>query len=165
MDKQKFTEVLAEWFQNYILSTYKDLVVDEIYCEPQRLSILNSPTLKGFKNYSSWDFSPDVLAILKNKSSGVYELAFINRSTSALSLKEIGELHCYAKLAKPKYAMLASLIGVSNEVNILLADRNTCDRLLKYDEGNSITAFAWSERLRSPDPMTILPLTSRSLFE
>src|SRR3989344_4407953 len=91
----------------------------------------------------------------------VIELVFVNRSTSALSLKEIGELHCYACLANTKLALLVSSSGISNEVNILLLENDIRKRLLNYGDGKNIVVFSWNIQADNVDPNSIMPLEER----
>ncbi|MCE7506968.1 hypothetical protein LZG75_12085 [Polynucleobacter sp. IMCC30063] len=165
MDKNKLTEVLTDWFPNFIGNSYgSEYEVLEVINPAQQLSRLNNDYIKNMPNYSSWEFKPDIVGILRRKSDSTIKLAFINRTTSGISLKEIGELHCYAKLAKVDFAFLASISGVSNEVNILLVDKAIRSRVLGYEDGKSICLFSWSEEFSGVNKNSILPIEMRNYF-
>ena len=108
--------------------------------------------------------APDVIGILRKKSDSSTCLAIVNRTTSAISLKEIGELHCYAKLARADFAFLVSTSGVSNEVNILLVDKEIRGRLLNFENNKTITILSWNEDSNSVDKNSVLPIEMREYF-
>lgn len=165
MDKSQLSKALINWLPEFINKHYKnEYEVLEMHEAPPMLSKLNSNYIKSLPNYSSWEFSPDVLGVLRNKSDSTIALALINRTVSGLSLKEIGELHCYAKLAKANFAFLVSTAGVSNEVNILLVDKPIRDRLLNFAGDKTITIFTWDEDINSVDKNSVLPIEMRNLF-
>ncbi len=115
-------------------------------------------------DYSSWQFTPDVIGILRNKSSRNIELCLVCRSISSISLKEIGEINCYAKMAHPFLAILISLNGPSNEVNLLLIETAMRERLLTYDTGKTIVIATWDINSNAIVKNTVLPLQMRDFF-
>ncbi len=165
MDKIQLTDALFVWFPKFIKQNFPDQYdLLEIIKAPQQLSRLNNQHIKNLQNYSSWEFKPDLLGILKSKIDSTIKLAFINRTTAGISLKEIGELYCYAKLANANFAFLVSTSGVSNEVNILLVDKSIRTRVLGYDCNKSICLFSWNEEKRNANKDSVLPIEMRNLF-
>lgn len=162
MDKNEFTKKLQSWFATFLTRKFGDsyeiidVIIPDVY-----LSKLNNELIKSLPNYSIWDFKPDILGILKNKDSKEINLVFVNRSTSALSLKEIGELQCYARLVNAKLALLVSLSGVSNEVNILLLENDIRRRLLNYGDDQNIIIFSWDIQSDGVDYNSVMPLEKR----
>lgn len=165
MDKQAFTKILRDWLEKFLTmrfsSTHDILLVE---APDTSLSKLNNEYIKQIPNYSSWEFKPDILGILKEKTSGKLELVLLNRSTSALSLKEIGEINCYGKLTGAFLALVASLNGVSNEVNILLLENSIRDRVLKYDDGKSIIVLGWDEKNNRINKDSIIPFEKKDFL-
>ena len=165
MDKNKLTKVLTTWLPNFISKSFGfEYEVLEVINPIQQLARLNNSYIKSMPNYSSWEFKPDVVGILRRKSDSTIKLVFINRTTSGISLKEIGELHCYANLAKVDFAFLVSTSGVSNEVNILLVDKSIRSRVLGYEDGKSICLFSWNEDSAGVNKNSILPIEMRNYF-
>ena len=162
MDKNEFTKKLQSWLITFLTKKFGDnneivdVIIPGVY-----LSKLNNELIKSLPNYSIWDFKPDILGILKNKDTKEINLVFINRSTSALSLKEIGELQCYARLANTKLALLVSLSGISNEVNILLLEKDIRKRLLNYGDDKDIIVFSWDIQVDGVDFNSVMPLKKR----
>lgn len=165
MDKSEFTNILRDWLATFLerkVSSTHDIL--EVIVPESSLSKINNELIKQFPNYSSWEFKPDVLAILKNKSSGALELVILNRSTSALSLKEIGEINCYARLTGAYMTVLASPNAVSNEVSILLLEDSIKNRVLGYEEGKQIIIFGWDEKNNRINKDSIIPFEQKDFL-
>jgi hypothetical protein len=147
MEKQEFTEKTAKWLESFLSQKFAEThdVLDVIIPE-SNLSKIQNGSIKLCHNYSSWEFKPDVFAILKDKRTNEIELVLVNRSIGSISLKEIGELYCYSKLANSKLSFLVSLNGVSSEVGILLLDENIKKRLLNYGDGKEIIILSWDKK-------------------
>ncbi len=164
MDKLTFTKALRDWLEEFLKRKYSSTHdILEIIIPETSLSKLNNDHIKQLPNYSSWEFKPDVLGILKEKSSGKLELVLLNRSTSALSLKEIGEINCYARLTGSFLAFVSSLNGVSNEVNILLLEDTIRNRVLKYDN-NAVIVFGWDEKNNRINKDSIIPFEKKDFL-
>lgn len=165
MDKNQLTDALFIWFPKFIKQNFHDQYdLMEIIKAPQQLSRFNNQYIKNLQNYSSWEFKPDLLGILKSKIDSKIKLAIINRTTSGISLKEIGELYCYAKISNASFAFLVSTSGVSNEVNILLVDKSIRSRVLSYESNKSICLFSWNEEYGNANKDSVLPIEMRNLF-
>jgi len=165
MDKKEFTNILRDWLKNFLerkVSSTHDIL--EIMVPESNLSKINSEQIKQISNYSSWEFKPDVLAILKDKSSGKLELVILNRSISALSLKEIGKINCYARLTGAYMALLASTNAVSNEVNILLLEDSIKNRVLGYEEDKQVIVFGWDEKNNRINTDSIIPFEQKDFL-
>jgi hypothetical protein len=164
MEKQEFTIKLCNWLKNFLQKRFSEnYEILDVLAPPSSLSKLNNDHIKQLANYSSWDFKPDVLGILKEKKSGRLELVLLNRSTSALSLKEIGEINCYARLTDAFLVFVSSLNGVSNEVNILLLEDAIRDRVLKYGD-KSIIVFGWDEKNDRLNSDSVIPFSKKDFI-
>lgn len=164
MDKETYTKLLRDWLEGFLTAKFSSThEIINVLIPETSLSKLNDESLKQIANYSSWEFKPDVLGILKERTSGKFELVLLNRSTSALSLKEIGEINCYARLTGAFLAMVSSLNGVSNEVNILLLEDEIRNRVLNYD-GKSILIFGWDEKNNQINKDSIIPLNQKEFL-
>lgn len=165
MEKKDFTEKLKNWLEDFLGRKFGSAYdILEVIIPTSNLSKLNDEYIKSFQNYSSWDFKPDVFAIIRNKETHQSEIVLLNRSISALSLKEIGEINCYARLTKAKYSFLASTRGLSSEVNILLLDDNIRERVMQLNGGQEIIIFAWDEKMDSINTNSVIPFEKRALL-
>lgn len=165
MDKQIFTKILRDWLENFLKKKFSSSHEVILVTIPNTsLSKMNNEHIKQIDNYSSWEFKPDILGILKEKKSGKLELVLLNRSTSALSLKELGEMNCYARLTGAFFAVVASSNGVSNEVNILLLENSIRNRVLKYGENQSIVVVGWDEKNNRINKDSIIPFEQKDFL-
>lgn len=165
MEKPELTHKIAKWLEVFLIKKLSNSheILDIIIPE-SNLSKLPNKYIKSCNNYSSWEFKPDILVILKNKKTDKIELILINRSISALSLKEIGEIYCYSKLVNSIQSFLISLNGVSNEVNILLLEDATRNRLLNYSSNGGIIIFSWDEKNNGINHNSIIPIDKKSFL-
>lgn len=162
MEKRELSNKIAKWLKTFLhdkFSSTHDVL--EVIIPESNLSKLPNKYIKSCNNYSVWEFIPDVLGILKNKINGEIELVLVNRSTEALSLKEIGEIYTYSKLVNSKLSFLVSSNGVSNEVGLLLLEDEIRNRLLRYSDGKEIIIFSWDKENNRINPNSILPLDKR----
>ena len=160
MEKNAFTKIMASWLEQHLKAQYGAENNVKVLIPTSNISKVPDPDIKKhIPNYSSLDFAPDVLGILTNKKSPEkIELVFLNRSVSAISLKEIGEMQCYCRLANPAEAFIASTKGVPREIAVLLFDSNICHSLLSYHNNKSITLFTWDEAKNDIDQLSIYPI-------
>ena len=165
MDKNTFTQTVRNWLEKFLRMRLTDShEVLEVLIPESSLSKLNNEHIKSIANYSSWDFKPDVVAILQEKDTKKITLAILNRSNSALSLKEIGEINLYAKLCGAEFAFLTSLNGISSEVSLLLIEDEIRERLLEYSPNKNIIIFSWSEADNNVDSKSIVPLDAKKFL-
>lgn len=165
MDKQIFTNILRDWLEDFLTKKFSlshEIILVTI--PNTSLSKINNEYIKQITNYSSWEFKPDILGIIKEKKSGKLELVLLNRSTSALSLKELGEMNCYARLTGSILAIVASLNGVSNEVNILLLEDSIRNRVLNYGSDKSLIVIGWDEKNNRINKDSIIPFEQRDFL-
>lgn len=131
--KEILSTDLCTWFNDYLLEKYSGEYNVEVFIPKSYISKLPNKSIKQIPNFSSFEFKPDVLGILTSKTNPTdVKLVFINRSINALSLKEIGEILCYAKIAQPVEAFLISPKALANEVNLILLDRAKQSTILHY---------------------------------
>lgn len=165
MDKNIFTNKLKNWLDNFLNIKFSEThEVVSVLIPETSLAKMNNEAIKQMANYSTWEFKPDVLGILKNKKNSRLELVLLNRSTSALSLKELGEMNCYAKLTGALLALVASTNGVSNEVNILLLEDKIRQRVLSYGEGQDIIVIGWDEKNDQISEDSVIPFSKKDFI-
>jgi len=151
------------WLENHLHDDYSNEYNIQVIIPDSNLSKIAIKSIKSIDGYNSFDFKPDVLGILSDKHTGKTELVFLNRSVSAISLKEIGELFFYSKLAQPIQSFIVSSKGLPNEVNLLLLNEDIEKRLLQYSNNGTIIIFRWDVESDSIDPKSIFPLNERKM--
>ena len=162
ISKHDLTGRLESWLDDFLGKKYPDYNI-EILVDPGTLSKSSNEKLKKISNISFLEFEPDILGILEDKTTKEIELVFLNRETKAYGIREIGEMWCFCRLAKPKLAMMASLRGLSPAVDKMINHEKKYD-ILSYGS-NKIKIFRWDEDTNSPDELTITPINERSFFE
>lgn len=159
--KTEFTKKMRDWFEKYLEDSYSPEYDIDVILPKSSLSMINRGDLKSISDISSYEFRPDILGILTGADGS--KLAFLNRNMHAIGIKDIGELLCYCRLAKPIEAFISSLKGVATEVTLLLMRLDVQERLLKYDN-KYITLFGWNSQLDEPEIRSMIPSSKREKF-
>jgi hypothetical protein len=136
--KQEYTIVAKEWLENFLNKKYSNDFKIKVILPSSNISKLSDPEIKSVNNYTLFDFKPDVLGILINKKTKKVELVLLNRSTSAISVKEIGEVNVYSIITTPLHSFIVSPKGLPTEVNTLLLNESIEDSLLNYNSEKEI---------------------------
>lgn len=165
MNKIELTVRLAEWLTKFLEEKYSRDFNVEVLIPDSNFSKLANEKLKRVGGYTSFDFKTDVVGILENKMSGSVELVLMNRSISAISLKEIGEMNCYCRLVNPRHAFLCSLKGLPEEVNLILLNNNLEQKLLKINKDLDIVIFKWDVVSDHIVEISLFPISQRVNFK
>jgi hypothetical protein len=136
--KEQFTKISKQWLEVYLKKQFSKEYEIEVLMPNSNISKINNESIKKVQNYSLLDFSPDVLGILTSKKHGAVELVLLNRNSSPISVKEMGEMNIYSHIINPKLAFIVSLKGLPNEVNSLLLNDDICSSLLNYHDKSII---------------------------
>jgi len=164
MNSRQLTQSIAAWIEQFLRTKFGSEYSTITVMQPEKnLNLLSDATLRAIKGSTAWEFKPDIMAIL-TRTDGTSDIVLINRSTSAISLKEIGEMNCYAQLAQPLFAMVVSPKAASNEVNGILLDIHMRDRIVDYSGRNPIAIVGWNEETGMPQADTISPIEMESFF-
>jgi hypothetical protein len=162
INKQEFENAAKTWLERFLIKGAAGKYRVNVLVPESNVSKLAVSAIKKIDGYSFFEFKPDVLGILENEEKT--ELVFLNRSVSSLSLKEIGELQCYSRLAKPLFSFLTSPKGLASEVALLLLNKETQKSLLCYNENKFITTFKLDPNNLAVEKTSIYPLEMRRLF-
>lgn len=136
--KEDYTEVARNWLESFLIKNYSKMYDVKVITTKSNISRMETEEIKKYSNYSLLDFSSDVIGILTSKKTKEVGLVLLNRSISAISVKEIGEMNIYSKITNPELAFIVSLKGLPNEVNSLLLNEEICSSLLSYDKKSII---------------------------
>src|SRR3989338_765030 len=130
--KDNYTQTTKKWLEGFLFNKYSKEYKIEVIIPLSDISKINNPSIKKINNYSLLDFHPDVLGILTSKINEGVNIILLNRSTSSISIKEIGEMNIYSQIINPIASFIVSLKGLPNEVNSLLLSDDICNSLLHY---------------------------------
>jgi hypothetical protein len=163
MDKHQFTKELVSWLKQFLEIKYRnEYSAIEVIAPDRDLKRLNHPDLRNIEGSHAWEFTPDIIAILKGNQT---RIVLVNRSINAISLKEIGEMYCYAQLSNPLLAMVISPKAASSEVNGILLDKLMQQQILTYDNDNQIMVLGWSEDNKKIELNSVIPLEKKNFFK
>ncbi len=162
LNKSQFTTKLEEWLSNFLIKKYGNNYDIEILVKPGTLSKSLNEKIKRISNYSFLQFEPDIVGILENKSTNEIELVLLNRETKTYGIREIGEMLCFCRLADPKHAIMASLRGLSADVNKMINHEKKHDLLIHNSK--TIKIFRWDETDDSIDELSITPIEEKDFF-
>lgn len=162
LNKIEFTGLMSRWLKDYLVRSYSEKYTVEVIIPGSNLSKLANLSIKSIENYYSYEFAPDVLGILTDNETKKTELVFLNRSLNAISLKEIGELYCYSKIANPILSFIVSLKGLPKEVNLILLNKEIQDKLLNYVPKRNIIFFRWDAENEEIDSKSVFPISERN---
>lgn len=161
MDKQDFTSTLITWLRQFITNKLPIYSLLEIITPESTLNRLNNAYLRQIPHSVTWEFTPNIVALLKNNETSSIETVFINRTTKSVSLREVGELKVYATIADPIYAFIASTKSSSTEVGLLMLEKDIRERCLNYDSSKSMYIFGWDDENNKPLVDSIIPIEKR----
>lgn len=155
--------IAGEWLEMFLIEKYSKDFDIEVIIPISNISKLPNQKIKSIDNYHLFDFKPDVLGILTNNKTKNVELVLLNRSTSAISLKEIGEVNIYSILSNPLHSFIVSPKGLPTEVNTLLLNKKIEDSLLNYKNGKEIIILKLLEN-KAIDNKNIFPRSFKDYF-
>ncbi|MBU0894665.1 MAG: hypothetical protein KKB88_04440 [Nanoarchaeota archaeon] len=161
--KQAYTIIAKEWLENFLKEKYSKDFSIEVILPKSNISKLSDQKIKSVENYTLFDFKPDVLGILTNKKTKKVELVLLNRSTSAISVKEIGEINVYSLILTPLHSFIVSPKGLPTEVNTLLLNESIEDSLLNYNKEKEIIILKLLENGKI-DNKNIFPRRFKNYF-
>jgi len=160
LTKPEFNNILVSWLEKFLNKKFPDAEIEVII--PDRfLSKSNNEKLKTIPNKAFLEFKPDILGIVKQNNQ--IGLVILNRELKSFSLKEIGEMQCYCRIAKPLIALMASLQGLASQVDKLI-NHNKKHNIISYGDNQLIKIFRWDEEANRIDPFSITPLEDREFF-
>ena len=110
----------------------------EVIIPQSNISKLAHPKIKKIENYTLFDFKPDVLGLLTSKANSEVKIVLLNRSVSAINVKEIGEMNIYSSISDPLDSFIVSPKGLPTEVNTLLLNDSIEASLLSYNNEKTI---------------------------
>jgi hypothetical protein len=161
--KQEYTIIAKQWLENFLNEKYSNKFTIKVILPTSNISKLPDPEIKFVNNYTLFDFKPDVLGILTDKKTKKVELVLLNRSTSAISVKEIGEVNVYSLITAPIHSFIVSPKGLPTEVNTLLLNESIEDSLLNYSSEKEIVILKLLENGKI-DNKNIFPRRLKNYF-
>lgn len=94
-----------------------------------------------YQSIKDFNFSTNIIIIVKNKIKSSFDFILISRSIAAINLRSIGEIKAEALISNPLKSLIFGTSGCSTDLNILLIDDNINKRLLYEDDHKIIDIY------------------------
>jgi len=156
MDELKLYPDVVRWLRNYLKDRHSHSEIQAFDTHKINLSqfIFEQNLHKHFPEYSAFDIKVDITATIKSKTR--MQLAFVECKVKPITLKDVGQILGYSKVAKPIYAFIISPEGISAPLSTLLLTYGRYD-LLEYLEGKKVKIANWNLTRKEIDSASFLP--------
>ena len=146
---------VIEWLRKFLKGRHRNSDVDVYDTHKINLSkfLQNNELQNYFPEFSAFDIKVDITGIIKSKKS--VKLAFVECKTDPITLKDVGQILGYSKVANPDYSFIISPSGLSSPLSVLLQTFGRYD-LLEYGS-RKIRIAKWNLERMEIDSNTILP--------
>jgi len=146
---------VIEWLRKFLKGRHRNSDVDVYDTHKINLSkfLQNNELQNYFPEFSAFDIKVDITGIIKSKKS--VKLAFVECKTDPITLKDVGQILGYSKVANPDYSFIISPSGLSSPLSVLLQTFGRYD-LLEYSS-RKIRIAKWNLERMEIDSNTILP--------
>ena len=162
--KTEFRETIRKWLEQFLDKKYSETHKVKVLVPNRALSKLNDETIKKkVKNISFFDFKPHILGILERREDQSIDLVLVNREIKSIGLREIGEMLCYCRVAKPLLALIFSIQGLASQIDRLI-NHNKRHDIIIYDN-RKLKILRWDLPSNDIDKLGITPLEEREFFE
>jgi hypothetical protein len=154
-ERELYGEV-ALWFERRLEMLYPSWRAIVHNTSQTRLSAFLSREgiAKAYPGSEAFEIEVDLTGILRRGSK--FELAFVECKTAAITLKDIGQILGYSRVALPRLAVILSPGGLSQSVGLLLNTYNRTD-ILEYGTGKRLKVGVWDLAKKQVDPGSVYP--------
>lgn len=109
---------------------------------------------KAFPMLETFEIRVDVTGIMRRKDRAL--LALVDCKTGPISLKDVGPLLAYSRVASPAFGLIVSPSGVSNALRSLLRNRKGMS-LLEYGHRGALKIAKWDLQQGRVDFRSVVP--------
>ncbi len=147
---------MAAWLRERLRGLYPNWEVTTHDTSTVKLSgFLYRIGLQGaFPGSEAFEIEVDITAVMKRGKKA--ELAFVECKTAPITLKDVGQILGYSRVAFPLLSVILSPTGLSESLNSLLHTYNRVD-LLDYGTGRRLKVGTWDGNRKQVDPATVFP--------
>jgi len=146
---------IIEWMRKYLKPKYKGAIIEVYDSHSIYLSkLLQRKKLHtNFKDFDTYAIKVDLTAIITDKNKT--ELAFVEVKSTPITLKDVGQLLGYCRIADPLEAFLISPKGMSTALHNLLIKYGKID-ILGFNN-KTIKIARWNIDNNDIDYSSIIP--------
>ena len=155
VDEKYLYPYIKEWFESYLKSKYKSAKVAVFDTHNRVLSrLLQDEGLhRYFPLFDTYEIKVDLTGIIEHKN--VFDLAFIEVKIKSISLRDVGQLLGYCRVANPISAFLISPNWISTPLQNLILNYGK-ENILHYSN-KKIRIAEWNFDSQSINYDKILP--------
>ncbi len=154
-EKDLYPDII-DWIEKYLKDRHPHSQIKAYDTHNKKLSnfIFELNLQDFFPEFIAFDMKIDITTIVKSKNK--VKLAFIECKIKPISLKDIGQILGYSRVAKPEYSFIISPNGISTPLKSLLITFGRYD-ILEYDDGKKIKIAKWNLIRKEIDSQSLLP--------
>jgi hypothetical protein len=147
---------VAHWFEFRLRSLYSNWQIQVHDTSRVKLSsFLDRLGLsKAFPGSDAFEIEVDITGILRRGSET--RLAFVECKIGPITLKDLGQILGYSRVASPALSVILSPNGMSASLGLLLSTYNRVD-LLEYGDRKRLKIGMWDTNRKQVDPASVLP--------
>lgn len=147
---------VSEWLATRLRSLYPGWKAKVFDTSRVRLSnfLAREGLTEAFPGYEGFEIEVDVTAVLRRGVKA--SLAFVECKVPPITLRDVGQILGYSRVAGPVLSLIVSPSGISNSLGLLLNTFNRVD-LLEYGQGRRLKIATWDLARGQVDPLTVLP--------
>jgi len=154
-ERELYSDV-GHWFEMRLRSLYSNWEIQVHDTSRVKLSsFLDRLGLsKAFAGSDAFEIEVDITGILLKGSKA--DLAFVECKTGPITLKDLGQILGYSRVASPALSVILSPNGMSASLGLLLSTYNRVD-LLEYGNRKRMKIAVWDTSRKQVDPASVLP--------
>jgi len=147
---------VAKWLKRYLKDRHPHSSVVAYDTHKINLSklILDKNIQAYFPQFNAFDIKVDITGLIASAKS--VHMAFVECKIKPITLKDLGQILGYSKVAKPQYSFIISPEGLSTPLNSLICSFGRHD-ILDYGDGLRIKLATWNISRREIDSDSLVP--------
>lgn len=108
----------------------------------------------SFPGSDGFEIYVDITGVLQRGENK--QLAFVECKCTPITLKDVGQILGYSRVARPVLALITSPAGISGQLNLLLTTYNRVD-LLDYAPAKRLKVATWDMARKQIQPDSVIP--------
>jgi len=149
-------EPVRLWFETRLKRRFRRSVVQAYDTSCVKLSaFINAHGWQSqFPEAGAWEIKTDITAFILGRENHV---AFVECKVGRITLKDVGQLLGYSRVARPVLSILLSPLGLSSELSVLLKVYGRYDVLGYGGNDKTIMIVQWDTARAGDVPAKCLP--------
>lgn len=156
MREQELYPLLSKWLNRFLRGRHGKAEINVFDSSKTKLSnlLFRQHLTRYFPYYNAFDIQVDITGIVEKKNAAL--LAFVECKANDITLRDVGQIWGYSKVASPEYSFLISPTGPSESLLYLLKTFGRYD-LLEYRKNKRIIIANRDIQRKDLDYGSVLP--------